>query len=180
MTGCLPDVWAGITSNDLGETGLPFCGTAPPPIATPPATSTPTDQAALVALYNATNGHSWKDNTNWLNDRPTGEWHGVTTDGSGRVTELCLSGNRLEGGIPLELFSLANLEELYLSYNQLTGSIPLELGDLADLEELFPSLNQLKGSIPPKLGRFIELKWLDLQGNQLTGASRGIGRPVQR
>ena len=33
------------------------------------------DRAALVALYNATGGASWTDSTNWLSDRPIGEWY---------------------------------------------------------------------------------------------------------
>ena len=40
----------------------------------PPAT----DRDALEALYNATDGPNWTNNSNWLSDRPIGEWHGVT------------------------------------------------------------------------------------------------------
>ena len=50
----------------------------------------PSDRARLVALYNATDGSNWANNTNWLSDRPLGEWHGITTDANGRVTELNL------------------------------------------------------------------------------------------
>ena len=46
------------------------------------------DRAALVALYNATEGASWITRTNWLSGRPLDEWHGVTTGGDGRVVEL--------------------------------------------------------------------------------------------
>ena len=36
---------------------------------------TPTDdRAALVALYNATNGPNWTYNTNWLTNKPLGQW----------------------------------------------------------------------------------------------------------
>ena len=38
------------------------------------------------ALYNATGGANWTDSTNWLNEKPIGEWHGVTTDDDGSVT----------------------------------------------------------------------------------------------
>ena len=55
------------------------------------------DRAALVALYNATEGGSWKTRTNWLSGRPLDEWHGVTTDSGGRVTALNLSSNSLMG-----------------------------------------------------------------------------------
>ena len=59
------------------------------------------EKEALVALYNATDGANWTDNTNWLNDGvPLNSWHGVTTDAEGRVTVLNLSGNNLTGSIP--------------------------------------------------------------------------------
>ena len=37
------------------------------------------DRAALVALYEATDGPNWVDNGNWLTDAPLGEWYGVDT-----------------------------------------------------------------------------------------------------
>ena len=46
------------------------------------------DRAALAALYNATDGANWRNNTNWRSDKPLGEWYGVTTDAQGRVTDL--------------------------------------------------------------------------------------------
>ena len=58
------------------------------------------DRAALVALYNATEGGSWTTRTNWLSGRPLDEWHGVTTDSDGRVTELNLVVQQCEGGAP--------------------------------------------------------------------------------
>ena len=44
------------------------------------------DCAALVALYEETDGDNWENNSNWLSDAPLGEWFGVTTDDDGRVT----------------------------------------------------------------------------------------------
>ena len=70
-----------------------------------------TDRAALVALYNSTGGANWKSNANWGSNRPIGEWHGVTTDGNGRVTWLYLHDNQLTGEIPPELGGLSNLTE---------------------------------------------------------------------
>ena len=49
-----------------------------------------TDRAALVALYNATGGANWTDNTNWTSNEALSEWHGVVTDGEGRVKRLYL------------------------------------------------------------------------------------------
>ena len=60
-------------------------------------TSAETDREALVALYNTTNGSSWKSNTNWLSDRPIGEWDGVTTGPNGRVGVLNLNNAGMVG-----------------------------------------------------------------------------------
>ena len=84
---------------------------APTPTPTPAANSVASDRAALVALYDATSGGSWIHKTNWqgkslgarydlANARPLGEWYGVTTNGSGRVTRLDLNWNALFGPIP--------------------------------------------------------------------------------
>ena len=126
-----------------------------------------TDRAALVALYNATDGANWRNN--WLSNAPIGEWHGVTTNSDGWVTHLDLQYNRLTGGIPAELGSLTNLKWLYLNNNQLTGGIPAELGSLTNLERLDLSSNRLSGEIPAELGSLTNLVRLWLGGNQLTG-----------
>ena len=126
------------------------------------------DRAALIALYEATDGPNWVNNENWLTDAPLGAWYGVGTDGSGRVTRLNLRG--LTGPLPPELGELAKLERLYLSNNELSGAIPPELGSLANLEHLDLDLNRLTGLIPRKLGGLANLEYLGLGGNGLTGA----------
>ena len=37
------------------------------------------DREALVALYRATDGASWRNNANWLSDAPLAAWRGVPT-----------------------------------------------------------------------------------------------------
>ena len=144
-------------------------------------TVTNPDQAALVALYNATDGPNWVDNTNWLTDAPLGEWYGVDTNGAGRVVGINLAGRRdnaaqrstshgLRGELPPELGDLSNLEYLNLARNDLSGAIPPELGDLANLRTLFLSVNALSGAIPPELGGLANLQWLALSVNDLSGA----------
>ena len=127
------------------------------------------DRAALQALYNATGGANWTNNDGWLTNVPISQWDGVTTDGSGRVTELNLTRNQLKGEIPTELGSLANLELLALGGNLLTGKIPAGLGSLTNLEELYLWGNELTGAIPTELGSLANLKELWLSENQLTG-----------
>ncbi len=128
------------------------------------------DREALTALYHATNGPNWKNNTNWLTDRHLGEWYGVTTDAEGRVTRLDLPSNNLVGKIPVQLGDLGNLKILSLYKNQMTGAIPPQLGNLVKLVSLDLSDNELTGTIPPELGNLGNLEGLSLHNNELTGA----------
>ena len=129
-----------------------------------------TDREILVALYNATDGDNWEDNTNWLSDEPIGDWHGITTGADGQVTELSLGRNNLTGVLPIQLGNLSYLETLWLGGNQLTGAIPAQLGSLSSLDYLGLESNALTGAIPTELGNLSSLTWLALNGNQLTGA----------
>ena len=128
------------------------------------------ERAVLTAFYEATGGENWTDNTNWLTDLPLSEWYGVDVDGSGRVTRLRLDFNSLNGPIPPELGSLADLESLVLRINRLTGPIPPELGRLAKLTELDLWGNELTGLIPPDLARLANLRVMWLGSNNLTGS----------
>lgn len=153
IAGCMPEVWRSIEVNDLEDIGLPFC----------------TDRDTLVALYQATNGTRWQKNRNWLSNAPIGTWYGVTTDDSGRVTELDLSQNELNGTIPSGLGTLTNLKELYLDDNDLRGKIPSELANLSYLIVLYLNDNRLSGEIPSELGKLSNLLGLYLNDNQLSG-----------
>ena len=133
------------------------------------------DRAALVALYEATDGPNWPENTNWLTYTPLGEWYGVDTDASGRVTSLILRGKwdwdtdqleqGLRGELPPQLGDLSNLRELDLSFNALSGPIPTWLGKLPNLRSLNLYINNLTGPIPPELGDLANLQRLDLGHN---------------
>ena len=137
------------------------------------------DRAALVALYEATDGPNWVNAENWLTDAPLGDWYGVNVDGRGRVVRLVLGGwnpeqrtyvsNNLSGPIPPKLGSLTNLQDLRLSHNPLTGPIPPELGNLANLTQLDLGNNVLSGPIPTELGNLTNLRHLSLSGNNLSG-----------
>ena len=133
-------------------------------------TATNPDRLALVALYNATDGPNWVDNTNWLTDAPLGEWYGVSTNAEGRVVRIILSEHGLRGELPAELANLTELTNLSLWRNDLTGPIPPELGNLTELSSLGLVFNGLTGPIPPELGNLTELSTLHLGFNGLTGA----------
>ena len=127
------------------------------------------DREVLVGLYGALDGENWANNTNWLSDRPIREWHGVTSDASGRVDGLLLEWNELTGEMPKELGGLSNLKRLELGNNNLTGAIPMELGNLSNLETLLLHSNRLDGEIPTELVHLSNLEALVLSSNQLTG-----------
>lgn len=135
-----------------------------------------TDSLALVALYNATSGPLWTNNTNWLTGT-VDTWFGVTVVGD-RVTEIVLdddgttsfTGNNLNGAIPPSIGDLDALTTLNLASNQLTGSIPVEIGNLISLNYLYLSQNQLTGDIPVEIGSLSGLIELDLYKNFLTGS----------
>ena len=128
------------------------------------------DRAVLEEFYDATNGANWSSSTNWKTEAPLGDWVGVRTDASGRVSGLDLYSNQLSGSIPSSLGNLSNLQYLDLTDNQLSGSIPSSLGNLSNLEFLHISANQLSGSIPSSLGNLSNLEFLHLTFNQLSGS----------
>ena len=131
------------------------------------------DLEALTALYNSTEGANWADNTNWLTDAPLSEWHGITVDEQGSITEIFLTSNNLTGTIPPKLGNLVHLKGLYLGQNELSGAIPRELGDLPSLQRMALSNNRLSGRIPAEIGNLSNLEQLHLERNQLSG-----GMPV--
>ncbi len=130
----------------------------------------PIEREALIALYNATDGPNWWNNTNWLGPAGTEcTWRGVYCV-AGHVESLGLLDNDLTGTIPPELENLTNLEVLDLDTNYLNGSIPWQLGNLLNLKWLILQYNELSGSIPPQLGSLSNLVVLGFGTNQLTGS----------
>ena len=152
------------------------------------------DWEALAAIYATTGGPNWANNTNWFSKYPLNLWHGIHTNDAGRVTELILEFNNLDGFLPPEIGQLDQLSVLRLRYNNLGGRIPRELGSLVHLElldlfhnlfmvgeipeefgqltnltDLILSFNKLSGPIPPEFGNLIKLKELSLHLNQLSG-----------
>ena len=155
----------------------------------------------MISLYRATDGPNWNENANWLSERPISHWDGVRVNGQGRVTELILrdnglngeipadigrlselnkvvlSGNQLAGEIPSEFGAPSNLNRLDLSQNRLTGEIPLEIGEVSNLTHLLLNQNQLSGGLPANLSGLTKLFELDLSDNDLTGEiSPELGR----
>ncbi len=168
-TGIYSDWNVDLDGDGIGDDPWNFGTSSQYPVLKGPSSEL-TDRDILIALYNATDGDNWTNNTKWLNDEPLGDWHGVTTDTEGRVTELRLSRNQLSGSIPPELGGLSKLEYLALTGNQLSGSIPSDLGNLSNLTGLAIAGTLLSGPIPPELGSLLNLGRLYLGGNQLSGS----------
>ena len=171
LTGCVPDGLRDVPNNDIVKLGLPFCSEHPcvsgGAVVDATNTGLKSDCERLLAARDTLAGTA---SLNWSADTPITEWNGVVLGGThGHVTELDLGALGLNGRIPKELGSLANLQQLYLWGNQLTGEIPPELGGLSNLQGLWLARNQLTGEIPPELGGLANLQRLYLSGNLLTG-----------
>ena len=132
----------------------------------------PTERDILIALYDATNGDNWTNNTNWCTNAPLSEWYGVSANevrDENEITYLGLSNNNLVGNLPEEIGYLIDLQILDLDDNQLTGEIPASIGQMQKLRSLFISNNQLTGKIPSEISNLSNLEICRLYGNQLTG-----------
>ncbi len=126
----------------------------------------PEQRAALVALYNATDGANWKRNNNWLTDEPIGTWYGVFTNSYGHVTRLSLGHNQLNGTLP-DLSALTNLTNVFLAGNKLSGQIP-DLSALTKLQILVLESNLFTGPVPD-LSALTNLVSLSLSNTHLSG-----------
>ena len=80
------------------------------------------ERAILEEFYKVTSGPHWTNNDNWLTDTALDDWYGVRTDPEGRVVELSLVGNNLEGHIPPALGGLDELRHLKLDGAQALGA----------------------------------------------------------
>lgn len=84
------------------------------------------EREALVALYEATDGDNWKNNTNWCSDKPLNEWYGVGY-WDGGVREVNLSDNGLTGNLPVSIINLNQLSFFDLTGNRLSGTVSEEI-----------------------------------------------------
>ncbi len=125
---------------------------------------------ALMALYNATDGDNWTNNTGWGTDPDLANWHGVGTDGGGNVTSLALFNNNLNGFIPDEITQLTSLEYLEFENNpQLGGNLPANLGNLTNLWGLRIANCAFTGNVPSSLSNLSTLTHLYFMDTQLSG-----------
>lgn len=126
------------------------------------------DKAALVALYNSTGGANWTHNTNWNTATDLSTWYGVRLD-QGRVYEVWIPGNNLEGYLPTEFGNLTALVHLNLDNNSLSGSLPASMANLTSLDRMFINGNDLSGSIPSWIDGLTSVREIGLGNNNFSG-----------
>jgi Leucine-rich repeat (LRR) protein len=136
----------------------------PEPPQPPVLTDLQKDSTALVELHNATAGAGWT--SKWTLAAPLRQWHGVTVK-NGRVAELNLPANNLQGTLPESFGDLTALEYCDLSVNRLGGAVPATLYALVELEFLDLSDNALSGALPA-LHTLRKLIVLDVSLNTFT------------
>ena len=144
------------------------------------------DSLALVALYNATDGPNWADNTNWLAG-PVSTWFGITVSGD-RVTRLDLRDNNLtkrntdsDTGVQEGNGALTR-DATIARPGEIQRAGPTGLGEREpadptesilqadDLHEETSMGNGLLGFVPPEIGNLTALEYLKLSDNKLTGS----------
>lgn len=141
-------------------------------VATLPQTVPQNERDALIAIYNATNGNNWLNNTNWNTAEPESSWYGITVENN-RVEGIDLTGNNLTGIIPPEIGDLTELVRLSFFVNDITGEVPTEIWSLSKLKTLWIGLQASKqftltNGIPPEISNLQQLEWLNVAGIALT------------
>lgn len=127
------------------------------------------ERADLMKLYEAMGGESWTESANWGTDAPLESWFGIAVDSAGRVTQIAMRDNNLQGEIPPEIQYFPYLRRLRLDYNELEGEVPPEIGALTELRRMDIDGNNFTGPIPPELGNLVNLDTLWMGGNQMSG-----------
>ena len=80
------------------------------------------DKKILVDFYQATNGSTWKNQSNWCSDAPLNKWYGIK--GLSNIVQLELVGNDLNGTLPESFATLLdNVDMIDLRHNHLHGEI---------------------------------------------------------
>lgn len=125
------------------------------------------DSIALERLYVLTNGDDWITNATWRNRAPIAIRFGVKVE-NGRVVELRLPGNNLDGELTAEIFSaLTMLRVADLRNNQLSGDIAAVSGAI-NLQRLEIANNRMRGTLGA-LCALRRLEILNVAHNVLTG-----------
>jgi Leucine rich repeat len=88
----------------------------------------------------------------------------------GRLTELHVGLNQLNGTFPSSLFALSSLSILDIHGNLLSSTLPGRISEMKSLRELKAWDNNLEGPLPTEIGLLTNLMYLELQQNFFSGA----------
>ncbi|MCY4029651.1 MAG: hypothetical protein OXH75_25470 [Acidobacteria bacterium] len=127
------------------------------------------DRATLEIFYATLGGSTWERSDNWLTASPLSDWHGVVAV-DGRVVEIVLPDNGLNGYLPHDLSGLVKLAKLDLRWNEISGGIPQEFEAMSALQVLLLTGNRLTGQLPSAIGGLSALQGVELSYSALTGA----------
>ncbi len=127
------------------------------------------DSAALMALFQATNGSNWTRTDGWGEDCDICSWYGISCNRDGRVVGINLYQNNLTGTLPVEVSNLDDLVSFELWRNAVGGTIPSEYLNMSNLIRLNLAENNLSGVIPA-FGPNCNLQLLSLYFNNLSGS----------
>ncbi|MEL7834384.1 hypothetical protein [Fodinibius sp. Rm-B-1B1-1] len=95
------------------------------------------DRQALMDLYEATGGTGWHNDSGWGSGNPDNSWHGIEVDGQGRVVEVNLRSNGLQGELPESLGNLTKVTYFNVKQNRLSGTLPWNgIGNMTSLQYL--------------------------------------------
>ncbi|CAM9769549.1 unnamed protein product [Pylaiella littoralis] len=103
-------------------------------------------------------------------DDELSKWSGVRVGRRGKVVELRLPGNNMNGVLPPSMGSLDELRIIELRENRLEGNIPESLRYLQKLTKVDLAHNLLEGSVPGGDARWINgMSHILLNNNKLSG-----------
>lgn len=145
---------------------------------------------ALVTLYYATGGDTWRINDRWLNHSVSEcEWYNLPDfsmkasvsslypnflDGymetppegqcneAGLYEHLWLDANNLKGSLPEELFMMTSLKTLSTIFNSLQGQTSTLFGKMTNLEGLMIAYTKNAGTIPTEFGLLTNMQVMTL------------------
>ena len=116
-----------------------------------PTTTNPADKEAVTALYNATIGKNWVNNSNWMKGDPCNDnWYGLYCV-NGRVLQIDLADNNMAGTLPAKLAHADMLQVLRLYSNRISGAIPPELLQMKSIQILEMDNNALTDNLPDQV-----------------------------
>lgn len=128
----------------------------------------------LLNIYQDLVGAGWIDNSGWedgaLNDAcDMCNWYGIKCDYLGRIVEIDLASNNLQGHLPQDLIAFKQLTHLRFNNNQISDTIPDYWNSLEYLLYLDLHDNLLTGSIPPSFATIARANTIHIDSNNIQG-----------